>query len=104
MAPMKACAFVALACVALSGAQAAPQTLQTPQKTAPPEPAVEHLVAEDANVRIEELRVRGQIRSTVVKSKIPGVKPYEILPSSAANDPSQPGDAGGQRVWNVFHF
>ncbi len=87
----------------MTGAQAAPAA-PPPQKKAPPEPAVEHLVAEDANVRIDELRVRGQTRSTVVTSKIPGVKPYAILPSSAANDPSQPGDAGGQRVWNVFHF
>ncbi|ODV11644.1 MAG: hypothetical protein ABT20_05420 [Rubrivivax sp. SCN 70-15] len=101
MAPMKACVFVALACLALPGARAAPDK---PQKVAPPEPAVEHLVAEDAHVRIEELRVRGATQSTVVRSKIPGVKPYEILPSSAANDPSQPGDAGGQRVWNILHF
>jgi hypothetical protein len=65
-----------------------------------PEPAVQKLVAEDEQVRIEELRVRGQTQSITVKSKIPGVAPYRIVPASGAKDPSQPGGASGQRVWH----
>ena len=69
----------------------------------PPEPAVQRLVAEDDNVRIEELRVRGQTQSITVKSKIRGVAPYRIVPSTGAKDPSQPGSTVGQRLWN-FSF
>jgi hypothetical protein len=65
-----------------------------------PEPNVQRLVTEDDQVRIEELRVRGQTQSITVKSKIPGVAPYQIVPASGARDPSQPGGAAGQRVWH----
>jgi len=68
-------------------------------KTAP-EPAVQKLVSEDDNVRIEELRVRGQTQSITVKSKIRGVAPYQIVPATGAKDPSQPGGTTGQRVWH----
>jgi hypothetical protein len=64
-----------------------------------PEPAVQRLVSEDDNVVIEELRVRGQTQSITVKSKIPGVAPYRIVPATGARDPSQPGSTAGQRVW-----
>lgn len=73
--------------------------LAVDEKT-PPEPAVQRLVSEDNNVRIEELRVRGQTQSITVKSKIRGVAPYQIVPSTGASDPSQPGSTAGQRVWH----
>lgn len=69
-----------------------------------PEPAVQRQVSEDDNVRIEELKVRGQTQSITVHSKVPGVKPYEIVPSSGARDPSQPGDLSGQRLWHMLSF
>lgn len=69
-----------------------------------PEPAVQRQVSEDDNVRIEELKVRGQTQSITVRSKVPGVKPYEIVPSSGARDPSQPGDLSGQRLWHMLSF
>ena len=64
-----------------------------------PEPAVQRLVSEDDQVVVEELRVRGQTQSITVKSKIPGVAPYRIVPATGARDPSQPGGTTGQRVW-----
>ncbi|WP_425258282.1 hypothetical protein ACPOLB_22540 [Rubrivivax sp. RP6-9] len=64
-----------------------------------PEPAVQRLVSEDDQVVVEELRVRGQTQSITVKSKIPGVAPYRIVPATGARDPSQPGSTAGQRVW-----
>ncbi len=64
-----------------------------------PEPAVQRLVSEDDQVIVEELRVRGQTQSITVKSKIPGVAPYRIVPATGARDPSQPGSTAGQRVW-----
>lgn len=65
-----------------------------------PEPNVQRTVNEDDQVRIEEVRVRGQTQSITVKSKIRGVAPYQIVPSSGARDPSQPGNTTGQRLWN----
>jgi hypothetical protein len=68
------------------------------------EPAVQHLVAEDDNVRIEELRVRGQTQRIVVRSKLAGVRPSEVLPAGQGRDLSQDKRAIGQRVWSVFSF
>ncbi len=73
---------------------------------APPEPAVQKSVAEDDNVRIEEVRVRGQTQSITVTSKIRGHKgsQYEIVPPSGARDPSVAGSSNGQRVWHLLSF
>ena len=69
------------------------------------EPRVEHRVAEDDQVRIEELRVRGETRRVVVKSKLPGVREYEVLTPGGAPDPSQRRtSAAGERVWRLFSF
>ena len=68
-----------------------------------PEPQVLNQVTEDDNVRIEELRVRGQTRRLTVKPKIPGMNAYEI----AAPEPGRaPGDdpKAGQRVWWSITF
>ena len=71
---------------------------------AEPEPAAQRLVAEDDQVRIEELRVRGQTRSLTVRSKTAGVKPYEIITADGARDLSQDRRATGQRVWHLLSF
>ncbi|WP_200378220.1 hypothetical protein [Rubrivivax gelatinosus] len=96
------------ALLALAGAaiaqQATPPAVAEPASARTPEPAVQRQVSEDDNVRIEELKVRGQTQSITVRSKLPGVKPYEIVPSSGARDPSQPGDPSGQRVWHMLTF
>jgi hypothetical protein len=69
-----------------------------------PEAAVERLVSEDDNVRIEELRVRGQTKSITVHNKTAGGSRYEIIPSDGGRDPSQDKRAAGQRVWQMFSF
>jgi len=71
-----------------------------------PEPVIERKVAEDDNVRIEELRVRGEPQSIVVKNKKSGVLPaeYEIVPRTGARDPSVEGQSNGQRVWHLLSF
>jgi hypothetical protein len=76
------------------------------QEKPAPEPAVKRIVNEDDKVRIDELRVRGQTKNITVKSKIPGVASYEIVPATGARDPSQPGNAAGQgqSVWRFPSF
>jgi hypothetical protein len=68
------------------------------------EPRVERTVTEDDGVRIEELRVRGQVQHIVVRSKVAGARPYEILPAGGGRDLSQDKRAIGQRVWSVLSF
>ena len=72
------------------------------------EPRVEVLVSEDDNVRIEELRVRGQVQRITVTPKTGGRVGYQIIPGDASRDLS-PGantsrGAAGQRVWHVLSF
>jgi hypothetical protein len=76
---------------------------EAPAQRTPAEPQVLNQVTEDDNVRIEELRVRGQTRRLTVKPKIPGMNAYEI----AAPEPGRaPGDdpKAGQRVWWSITF
>lgn len=75
-----------------------------PSVRAEPEPAVQRTVVEDDGVRIEETRVRGQVTRVVVRSKITGARPYEILTGDAARDPAQERRAAGQRVWHILSF
>ncbi len=82
-------------------AQPSPAPAEPPQ---PKEPVVQRTVTEDDLVRIEEVKVRGQMQSITVKSKIRGIASYEIVPASGARDPSQPGNTAGQRLWNFFSF
>lgn len=74
--------------------------------SATPEPNVQRVTIQDDAVRIEELRVRGQTQRIVVQPK--GVAAYEVIPSSAARDPSAGPHSGrggaGQRVWSVLDF
>ncbi|HRP29198.1 MAG TPA: hypothetical protein PLG77_12285 [Burkholderiaceae bacterium] len=72
----------------------------------PIEPNVQHIVVEGKNTRVEELRVRGQTQSIVVKNK--DAPAYEIVIGDGSRDVS--GDAGaqkgaaGQRVWRLLTF
>jgi hypothetical protein len=101
-------AFVSLSVSLWLCAGAARAAEPSPEPLAPQrggEPQVKQTVVEDDHVRVEELRVRGQLQRAVVQPKLPGVKPYEIVTGDAGRDP---GDAHrgamGQRVWNVFGF
>lgn len=64
---------------------------------------VQRLVAEDDQMRISELRVRGETRSLTVQPKN-GAKAYNIVPAPGGQDPSQAKDSTGQRVWPVLSF
>jgi hypothetical protein len=87
--------------VALSPVQA-----QTPkaQPNTRAEPEVKHSVVEDDRVRIEELRVRGQVQRITVSPKASGVRPYEIVPPDPGRDASQNKGLSGQRLWQFFSF
>jgi len=66
-------------------------------ETAPAAPGkdakIEHLVAEDSQVKIEETRVRGVTKKIVVHSKITGGS-YEIQPKDPSRAPDQDHGAG----------
>ena len=66
-------------------------------ETAPAAPGkdakIEHLVAEDSQVKIEETRVRGVTKKIVVHSKITGGS-YEIQPKDPSRSPDQDHGAG----------
>lgn len=68
------------------------------------EPAVQNLVAEDDQVRITELRVRGQTQRITVDPKDSKAPRYQITPAAAGSDPSQARDGAGQRVWTLLSF
>ena len=86
-----------------SRASTAPAPPAKPPAAPAQEAAAHRTVVEDDQVRIEELKVRGQVLRITVQSKLRSVAPYQILPPSAARDPSVPGQAAGQRVWS-FDF
>ena len=101
-------------------AQATPATRQAPAaRTAPgpqvaassPVPAAapdpnlpERRVIEDDQVRIEEVRVRGQVRSVTVQSKLAGARPYEVDVGRPGRDPSIHRGAAGQSRWSLLDF
>lgn len=68
-----------------------------------PEPQVLAQVTEDDNVRIEELRVRGQTKKLVVKPKVKGLDGYEIAAPEPGRAPADDPKAG-QRVWRSLKF
>ncbi len=68
------------------------------------EPVVVRTVSEDESVRIEELRVRGQTRRIVVRSKLPGAPAYEIGTSTDGRDLSQDRRSEGRSLWQLFSF
>ena len=64
----------------------------------------QRLVSEDDQVRIEELRLRGQTQKVTVAPKGGAGRPYEILLPAPGADAAQHRDAAGQRVWPVLTF
>jgi hypothetical protein len=70
----------------------------------PTEPKVQQLVAEDDQVRIEELRVRGQTQRITVNPKVEGAKSYDIHTRPGGSDPSKGREGVGQSLWQVFTF
>ena len=77
----------------------APGLVQPPVDSKVKEAKVEHLVTEDSQVRIEELRVRGVTKRIVVHSKIPGMGSYEIQPRDPGLAPENDKGAG-MRLFN----
>ena len=74
------------------------------QEHNPAEPKVQHTVIEDDSVRIEELRVRGQVRRIVVRPKLAGVPAYEIGTATDGRDLSQDRRSEGRSLWQLFSF
>jgi hypothetical protein len=76
----------------------------------PPEPKVERTVAEDDQVRIEELKVRGEAKKVTVKNKITKAPDYEIVVNDAGRESAggtgtgMPKSGSGTRVWRVLKF
>lgn len=68
------------------------------------EPRVRQLVTEDDQVRIEELRVRGQTQRITVNPKGEGARSYQIHTSPAGSDPSKGREGVGQSLWQILSF
>lgn len=89
-------------------AQAKPSAQAAPQARSAPEPAVRRTVIEDDGSRIEELRVRGAVRSITVQPKGALAAEYEVLAPDAGRDtssgPNSSKGTAGQRVWRVLSF
>jgi hypothetical protein len=94
-------------CWAQSPVPPAPARPASPSQDVPQrggEPAVVRTVNEDESVRIEELRVRGQTRRIVVRSKLPGAPAYEIGTATDGRDLSQDRRSEGRSLWQLFSF
>lgn len=69
---------------------------------------MQHTVIEDDGVRVEELRVRGQVRRIVVHTKGERGSTYEIVPADGARDmspnPTNSRGAAGKSLWTVLAF
>ncbi|MGQ3053615.1 MAG: hypothetical protein ACT6S0_17690 [Roseateles sp.] len=76
----------------------------------PPEPKVEKTVAEDDQVRIEEVKVRGETKKVTVKNKLTKAPDYEIVVTDAGRESAGGSGTGlsksgsGTRVWRVINF
>jgi hypothetical protein len=76
----------------------------------PPEPKVERSVAEDDQVRIEELKVRGETKKVTVRHKKTKAPDYEIVVNDAGRESAGgtgtglPKSGSGTRVWRVLNF
>lgn len=115
MPAMSTRAAALLVCCGLAGLgdSAAAQAV-APDATPEPEarfaePNVRQSVIEDDHVRVEELRVRGQVRRIVVRTQ--GHQPgstYEIAPADGARDLSQGHGSSrgvaGRSLWTLISF
>jgi hypothetical protein len=98
--------LLALPC--LAALPAAAQSPASPATGRQSEPVVQRSVIEDDNARIEELRVRGAVRSVKVQPKGPLKAEYEVITPDAGRDitdgPNSAKGTAGQRVWRVLTF
>jgi hypothetical protein len=94
--------LVCAPCWAQSPAPATAAGDSVPQRGG--EPAVLRIVTEDDAVRVEELRVRGQTRRIVVRSKLPGVPAYDIGTAADGRDLTQDRRSEGRSLWQVLSF
>jgi len=76
-----------------------------------PDAKVEEIVTEDDHTRVDEIRVRGQVKKVTVHLKDSPLPDYEILlkdarfnMSGARNSPVITDGVAGIRVWNVLDF
>jgi hypothetical protein len=107
--PARGAAAAAPAAAASAAAQTLPAPVEADARVeaAGDEPFVKHTVIDDGRARIEELRVRGQLKKVTVqpKGRAPG---YEILLGDGAHvvgdDPGTSRGSAGKRVWNVLRF
>lgn len=81
-------------------AETGPEATPARRAEAPPD----RRVVEDDHVRIEELRVRGQVRRVTVQSKVQGAREYEIIVGHGGRDPSQDRGNAGRSAWRVLGF
>ncbi len=99
--------LLTLACALFATAAGAQAVADVPPPSTP-EPRVRRTVVEDDGVRVEELRVRGEVRRIVVQTKGERGSRYEVLPADGARNlapgPGSTRGAAGQRVWNVLSF
>ncbi|HET7527097.1 MAG TPA: hypothetical protein VFK10_14240 [Burkholderiaceae bacterium] len=102
--------LAAVACPAAAQApttarQTTPSPTPAPQTQTRPDPVIKRTVIEDDQVRIEELKVRGQVQRITISPKASGVRPYEIAPPDSGRDPSQPSKGiSGRSLWQLFSF
>lgn len=106
--PLSVPLLLALASLPVITATAQAEPSAAPERAAPAarsEAAVQRTVIEDNDNRVEELRVRGEVRRITVTPKNGG-KPYEIIPANGGRDLGSGASKGaaGQRVWNVLDF
>ena len=94
-----------LGLAALASYSAGQVATPAPTPDTRPEPRIQRTVVEDDNVKIEELRVRGQLQRITVSPKASGVRPYEIAPPDSGRDPSQQSKGiSGRSLWQLFSF
>jgi len=101
-----AAVLLALLGAGIAAAQTAPAPAEAASAARRPEPAVQRTVIEDDNTRIDELRVRGQVRHIGVRSRTAGggESRYEIVTPDGGKDLSQDRGATGHSVWRLFGF
>lgn len=78
-------------------------TPYTTTQASPGEPVIQRNIIEDDASRIEETRVRGQIRRITVSPKASSKLSYEIMLGDGPGSESYRSSAG-KRVWNVLYF
>jgi hypothetical protein len=101
-------ALFALSCAAGAVPAATPAAAAAAPVSPVPEPQVRTTVVEDDAVRVEELRVRGEVRQITVHTKGERGGTYHVVPADGARDmspgPASGRGAAGQRVWTILRF